>query len=448
MRPEDLTAALGARLDRAWPGKPYPAGADWDGDGVNFALWSRSATGVDVCLFDPDGVETRIALDERTYHVWHGYLPGVGPGQRYGFRVHGLNDPSRGLRHNPNKLLIDPYARALEGEFVDHPTVYGGDEDSAPYVPRSVIVHGAFPWGGDRKPDIPWEDTVIYELHVRGFTMTNPDIPPEIRGTYAGLAQPAAIDYLRSLGVTAVELLPIQHFITEPAVQRRGLPNYWGYNTLGFFAPHEAYSSRRGNQVREFKSMVRALHAAGIEVILDVVYNHTAEGAPDGPILAFRGIDNAAYYRLAPDDPSRYSDYTGCGNTLDVRTPSVLAMVMDSLRYWATEMHVDGFRFDPRRRWPGRCMMSTSSRHSSTPSIKTRYSARSSSLPNRGTSVTGATRSVSSRPAGRSGTGDTATRCARSGRTAVAYARWPRGCPDPPICTATMGGCHSHRSTS
>ena len=346
MRPEDLTAALGARLDRAWPGKPYPSGAEWDGDGANFALWSRSATGVDVCLFDPDGVETRIALDERTYHVWHGYLPGVGPGQRYGFRVHGLNDPSRGVRHNPNKLLIDPYARALEGEFVDHPAVYGGDEDSAPYVPRSVIVHGAFPWGGDRKPDIPWEDTVIYELHVRGFTMTNPDIPPEIRGTYAGLAQPVAIDYLRSLGVTAVELLPIQHFVTEPAVQRRGLPNYWGYNTLGFFAPHEAYSSRRGNQVREFKSMVRALHAAGIEVILDVVYNHTAEGAPDGPILAFRGIDNIAYYRLAPDDPSRYADYTGCGNTLDVRTPSVLAMVMDSLRYWATEMHVDGFRFD------------------------------------------------------------------------------------------------------
>ncbi len=260
--------------------------------------------------------------------------------------MHGPNDPSRGLRHNPNKLLIDPYARAIDGEFIDDPAVYGGDEDSAPYVPRSVIVHGAFPWGSDRRPDIPWEDTVIYELHVRGFTMTNPDIPPEIRGTYAGLAQPAAVDYLRSLGVTAVELLPIHHFVTEPAVLRRGLPNYWGYNTLGFFAPHAAYSSRRGNQVREFKSMVRALHAAGIEVILDVVYNHTAEGAPDGPILSFRGIDNAAYYRLAAGDPSRYADYTGCGNTLDVRTPSVLAMVMDSLRYWVTEMHVDGFRFD------------------------------------------------------------------------------------------------------
>ena len=347
MLPEELTAALAARLDRAWPGSPFPLGAQWDGEGTNFTVWSTTATAVDVCLFDGDGHETRIPLDDQTYHVWHGYLPGVGPGQRYGFRIDGPYDPAHGLFHNPAKLLLDPYARAIEGEFVDHPAAYpSSNEDSAPYVPRSVIIHDAFPWGDDHRPNIPWDDTVIYELHVRGFTRQHPDIPPELRGTYAGLAHPAAIDYLTSLGITAVELMPIHHFVTEPVVQRRGMRNYWGYNSVGFFAPHEAYSSRQGNQVREFKSMVRALHAAGIEVILDVVYNHTAEGAPEGPVLNFRGIDNGSYYRLDDGNPARYVDYTACGNTFDPRRPFPLQLITDSLRYWITEMHVDGFRFD------------------------------------------------------------------------------------------------------
>ena len=349
MLPDDLSAATG--LDRPWPGHPFPLGASWDGDGVNFALWSTTATGVSVCLFDADarhgGHETSIPLDDTTYHVWHGYLPGVAPGQRYGFRVDGPYDPAHGLFHNKAKLLLDPYARAIEGDFVDHPSVYpDNDADSAAHVPRSVVVHDAFPWGGDVHPRIAWDDTVIYELHVRGFTQQHPDIPPELRGTYAGLAHPAAVEYLKGLGVTAVELLPIHHFVSEPAIQRRGMHNYWGYNSIGFFAPHETYAARRGNQVREFKSMVRALHAAGLEVILDVVYNHTAEAGPDGPVLSFRGIDNGSYYRLAAGDPSRYVDYTGCGNTFDPRRPFPLQLITDSLRYWITEMHVDGFRFD------------------------------------------------------------------------------------------------------
>ncbi|SDJ29405.1 glycogen operon protein [Frankineae bacterium MT45] len=347
MLPEQLTAALAARLDRAWPGKPFPLGATWDGEGTNFSLWSSTATAVSVCLFDADGHETDIPLDDTTFRVWHGYLPGVGPGQRYGFRVDGPYDKARGLLHNKSKLLMDPYARALEGTFTDHPSVYGNNGlDSSPYVPRSVIIHGAFPWGEDRRPNTGWNDTVIYEMHVRGFTMTHPGIPEELRGTYSGLAHPATIDYLRSLGVTAIELLPIHHFVSEPFLQQRSMSNYWGYNSLGFFAPHEAYASRHGNQVREFKSMVRSMHAAGIEVILDVVYNHTAEGGPGGPMLSFRGIDNSAYYRLDDHDPSRYVDYTGCGNTFDSRLPFPLQLIMDSLRYWVTEMHVDGFRFD------------------------------------------------------------------------------------------------------
>ncbi|HEU5006750.1 MAG TPA: glycogen debranching protein GlgX [Jatrophihabitantaceae bacterium] len=346
MLPEEFTAAMAARMQRAWPGSPFPLGAHWDGDGVNFAIWSTTATAVDVCLFDSSGRETVIPLGDTTFHVWHGYLPGVEPGQRYGFRIDGTYDPSRGLFHNRAKLLLDPYARAIEGDFTDHPSVYASnDQDSAPYVPRSVVIHDGYPWGDDHRPNVPWDDTVIYELHVRGFTMQHPDIPPELRGTYAGLAHPAAVEYLKSLGVTAVELMPVHHFVTEPGVQQRGLQNYWGYNSVGFFAPHEAYASRKGNQVREFKSMVRALHAAGIEVILDVVYNHTAEGGPDGPVLNFRGIDNESYYRL-DQDPSRYVDYTGCGNTFDPRRPFPLQLITDSLRYWVTEMHVDGFRFD------------------------------------------------------------------------------------------------------
>jgi isoamylase len=345
--PEQLTAALAARMDRAWPGSPFPLGAHWDGEGTNFALWSTTATAVTVCLFDENGIEARIPLDDTTYHVWHGYIPGVGPGQRYGFRVEGPFDPAKGHFHNGHKLLLDPYARAIEGDFVDDPSVYpGSGADSAPCVPRSVIVHDAFPWGDHHRPNIGWDDTVIYELHVRGFTEQHPLVPEELRGTYSGLAHPAVIEHLRSLGVTAVELMPIHHFVSEPHLQRRGARNYWGYNSVGFFAPHAAYAARKGDQVREFKAMVRTLHQAGIEVILDVVYNHTAEGGPEGPMLSFRGIDNGSYYRLAEDDPSRYVDYTGCGNTFDPRRPFPLQLITDSLRYWITEMHVDGFRFD------------------------------------------------------------------------------------------------------
>jgi isoamylase len=343
--------------DRPWPGRPFPLGAHWDGEGTNVALFSQGAQAVDVCLFDDDGTETRIRLEDSTYHVWHGYLPQVGPGQRYGFRVHGPFDPAAGLRFNPDKLLVDPYARAIEGDFRLDGAVFGSvlgkddtrqQQDSAPFVPKGVVVHDGFPWGEDHhRPHHAWADTVIYELHVKGFTALHPDIPPHLRGTYAGLAHPAAINHLKRLGVTAIELMPVHHFVSEPHLLRRGLTNYWGYNTLGYFAPHADFSASgtQGQQVREFKSMVRAMHAAGIEVLLDVVYNHTAEGDQEGPTLSFRGIDNAHYYRLE-QDPREYRDYTGCGNTLDARNPHVLQLLMDSLRYWVTEMHVDGFRFD------------------------------------------------------------------------------------------------------
>jgi isoamylase len=338
---------------RPWPGRPTPLGASWDGEGTNFAVFSQCAEEVDLCLFDEAGHETRIALEESTHFVWHGYLPQVGPGQRYGFRVDGPYDPARGHRFNPSKLLLDPYARAIEGTLVLDDAVFGDagghqdHRDSAPFVPRSVVVHDAFPWGENHhRPHHAWADTVIYELHVKGFTASHPDIPPALRGTYAGLAHPAAIAHLQSLGVTAVELMPVHHFVSEPHVLRRGMTNYWGYNTVGYFAPHAGYSASgsRGEQVREFKAMVRSLHAAGIEVLLDVVYNHTAEGDESGPTLSLRGIDNAHYYRLS--DTGSYVDYTGCGNTLDARNPHVLQLLMDSLRYWVTEMHVDGFRFD------------------------------------------------------------------------------------------------------
>ena len=343
---------------RPWPGRPHPLGATWDGEGTNFTLFSSGAEAVDVCLFDDAGRETRIALEETTYHVWHGYLPQVGPGQRYGFRVDWPFEPSQGLRFNPSKLLIDPYARPIEGDFTRDDAVFGSvpgrdrvqeHRDSAPYVPKSVVVHDVFPWGSDHhRPHYAWSDTVIYELHVTGFTVRHPGIPPELRGTYAGLAHPAAIEHLHKLGVTAVELMPVHHFVSEPHLLRNRLTNYWGYNSIGYFAPHAAYSASgaRGEQVREFKAMVRALHAAGIEVLLDVVYNHTGEGDETGPTLGFRGIDNPSYYRLQDDDPALYKDYTGTGNTLDVRSPHTLQLIMDSLRYWATEMHVDGFRFD------------------------------------------------------------------------------------------------------
>jgi isoamylase len=345
--------------DVVLPGSPTPLGAHWDGTGTNFALWSAGAQAVDLCLFDPDGTEHRHRLEETTHQVWHGRLPGLGPGQRYGYRVHGPYEPGAGLRYNSAKLLLDPYTRAVDGDLRLHPALFGyaGDSvdspmpdphDSAPYVPRGVVVHNSFPWDGDRPPRTSWSDTVIYEVHVKGATAAHPAVPVPLRGTYAGLAHPAFVAHLRALGVTAVELLPVHHFVSEPHLLRRGLTNYWGYNTLGYFAPHAGYSSSGsgGGQVTEFKTMVKELHAAGIEVILDVVYNHTAEGDHSGPTLSFRGVDNPGYYRLDGGNRARYSDYTGCGNTLDVRRPAVLALLMDSLRYWVTEMHVDGFRFD------------------------------------------------------------------------------------------------------
>jgi isoamylase len=341
-----------------WPGQPYPLGASYDGAGTNFSLFSEAAERVDLCLFDDDGVETRVALSEVDAFCWHGYLPNVGPGQLYGFRVHGHYEPDAGHRANPNKLLLDPYAKAVAGHVKWDPAVYAyklgkdddvrNDRDSAPFVPRSVVISPYFDWANDRPPRTPWHETVIYEVHVKGFTARHPDIPPEARGTYAGMAHPAAVDYLVDLGVTAVELLPVHQFVHDHVLHERGLRNYWGYNSIGFLAPHNEYSSTgdRGQQVQEFKQLVRTLHEAGIEVILDVVYNHTAEGNHLGPTLSLRGIDNAAYYRLMPDDPRHYMDYTGTGNSLNMRNPHVLQLIMDSLRYWVTEMHVDGFRFD------------------------------------------------------------------------------------------------------
>jgi glycogen operon protein len=332
-----------------------PLGATVCAGGTTFAVFSGGQA-VDLCLYDDAGRESRVPLEERTHGVWHRHVPGIGPGTRYGYRVHGPWDPWHGHRYNPAKLLVDPYARAIDGAVLLDDAVRGHDAahddtaishlDSAPSVPRSVVVADEFDWGPDRPPLVPWTDTVIYELHVRGFTQQHPDVPPELRGSYAGLAHPAVIEYLTSLGITTLELLPIHHVETELELLGRGRRNVWGYNTLGFFAPHGGYSSSgtRGGQVHEFKAMVRALHDAGLEVVLDVVYNHTAEGGVNGPTLSWRGLDNSAYYRLRHG--RFYEDVTGCGNTLDLRHPRTLAMVTDSLRYWVEEMHVDGFRFD------------------------------------------------------------------------------------------------------
>jgi isoamylase len=338
-----------------WPGTAYPLGATWDGSGTNFALFSEVAERVELCLFDDAAAETRVELAEVDGFVWHCYLPGIGPGQRYGYRVHGPYDPARGHRCNAAKLLLDPYGKALEGGLEWNPALFSGRpgdpsfaRDSAPFMPRNVVINPYFDWADDRPPRTPYHETLIYEAHVRGLTLRHPEIPPELRGSYAGLGSPPVIDHLSRLGVTAIELMPVHQFVPEQRLVERGLTNYWGYNTIGFFAPHNAYSAAAEphGQVAEFKSMVRALHEAGIEVILDVVYNHTAEGGAPGPTLSFRGIDNAAYYQLAHDDPARYLDYTGCGNSLNVRHPHALQLIMDSLRYWVTEMHVDGFRFD------------------------------------------------------------------------------------------------------
>ncbi len=346
-----------------WRGDPFPLGASWDGYGTNFSLFSEHAEGVDLCLFDDDDRETRIEMTQRQALNWHCYLPECRPGQRYGFRVHGPYAPEQGKRFNPDKLLIDPYAKAIEG-VVDWahdanvlPYVPTGredadleidDEDDAPAMPKSVVIDDGFDWEGDRPPRIPFVDTIIYETHVKGFTMRHPEVREDIRGTYAGLASEEAIAYLTDLGVTAVELLPVHHISDESFLAERGLRNYWGYSTIGYFAPHSEYAAtgRRGEQVREFKGMVKALHRAGIEVILDVVYNHTAEGNHLGPMLSFKGVDNESYYRLSPEDPRFYMDFTGTGNSLNPVHPSVLRLIMDSLRYWVVDCHVDGFRFD------------------------------------------------------------------------------------------------------
>jgi isoamylase len=344
-------------MTQVWPGTAYPLGATYDGTGTNFAIFSEVAEKVELCLFDDRGRETdRITLPEMDAFVWHAFLPGIQPGQRYGFRVHGPYDPDQGLRCNPNKLLLDPYAKAVDGQVRWNPALFGyhfksgkrNDQDSARYMPKSVVVNPYFDWGTDRPPRTPYHKTVIYEAHVKGLTMTHPDVPEDLRGTYAGIAHPAVIGYLQDLGVTAIELMPVHQFVQDDTLQQKGLRNYWGYNTIGFFAPHDEYASNTSNgmQVAEFKGMVRTLHEAGIEVILDVVYNHTAEGNHLGPTLSFKGIDNRAYYRLVEDDKQYYMDYTGTGNSLNARTPQALQLIMDSLRYWVTEMHVDGFRFD------------------------------------------------------------------------------------------------------
>ena len=338
----------------------YPLGASYDGAGVNFALFSRMAEKVELCLFDEQDNETRVELTEQNSYVWHIYLPGIQPGQRYGYRVYGPYNPANGQWCNPNKLLLDPYAKAIEGNIDGDESLYSywfndsdnpnnmNDLDSAAHTMKSAVINPFFDWGNDQHPFIPYSDSVIYEAHVRGMTNLNKNVPPEIRGTYAGLAHPSVIEYLKKLGITAIELMPIHQFVINPFLQEKGLNNYWGYNTIGFFAPHNAYSSQgqRGEQVNEFRAMVKEFHAAGIEVILDVVYNHTAEGNHMGPTLSFKGIDNQAYYRLVDNDQMHYFDTTGTGNSLLMRSPQTLQLITDSLRYWVQEMHVDGFRFD------------------------------------------------------------------------------------------------------
>jgi isoamylase len=340
-----------------WPGKPYPLGATYDGAGTNFAVFSEVADAIELCLIDSKGAQTAVPMAEVDAFVRHAYLPRIGPGQRYGFRVHGAYDPASGARCNPAKLLLDPYAKAVEGQIDGDEALFSyrfadlsafNDSDSLGHVPLSIVVNPYFDWGNDRHPRREYHETVIYEAHVKGLTMTHPGVPEDLRGTYAAIAHPSVIQHLTDLGVTALELMPVHQFIQDSTLQAKGLSNYWGYNTIGFFAPHNGYSSagQRGQQVQEFKAMVRALHEADIEVILDVVYNHTAEGNHLGPTLCFRGIDNAAYYRLVDGDRSHYYDTTGTGNSLLMRHPHVLQLVMDSLRYWVTEMHIDGFRFD------------------------------------------------------------------------------------------------------
>ena len=355
----NIREALHAWTGQVWPGKPYPLGATWDGKGTNFALFSDHASKVELCLFDPTGKEeiARIVMREHTDQVWHCYLPDTKPGLLYGYRVHGPYQPENGQRFNPNKLMLDPYARLITGSLELNDANFGYKvgaprldlsfdwRDNSQFMPKSQVIDTGYDWEGDCSPGTPLHDTIIYELHVRGFTMNHPDVPAKLRGTYAGLASQPAIEYLKKLGITAVELMPVHASVDERHLSEKGLTNYWGYNSIGYFAPELKYAST-ADPVREFKNMVKALHKAGIEVILDVVYNHTSEGNHLGPTLCFRGIDNKAYYRLASEDPRFYQDYTGCGNTLNMMHPRVLQLIMDSLRYWILEMHVDGFRFD------------------------------------------------------------------------------------------------------
>jgi glycogen operon protein len=415
------------------PGQPFPHGPRWDGRGTSFSLFSEHATAVELCLFDADDREERVGLHERTAFNWHGYLPGVGPGQRYAYRVHGPWAPEQGHRFNAAKLLIDPYAKAIEGPirwergrtlgYADGDDLVRDDSDDAAAIPRCVVVDESFDWEGDGLLNRPWAETVIYELHVRGFTKLLPAVREDLRGTYAGLASEAAIEYLLGLGVTAVELLPIHHIADEHFLVDKGLTNYWGYSTIGYLAPHAGYAATgaRGEQVREFKGMVKALHRAGIEVILDVVYNHTAEGNHLGPTLSFRGVDNLSYYRTVPGDPRHYMDFTGTGNSLNPAHPSVLRLIMDSLRYFVLECHVDGFRFD---------LASALAREF--------Y----------GTSAKAAIRSATSRCSGRSGTASTETRCATSGASTPPSARSRSASPARATSTTPTGGGRSRRSTS
>jgi isoamylase len=447
-----------------WPGRPFPLGAMWDGEGTNFSLFSEHAERVDVCLFDEDGTEHRVELGERTAFNWHGYVPGVGPGQRYGYRVHGPYAPEHGHRFNAAKLLIDPYAKAIEGRVrwnrgnvlpyvpdgTDDADLRPDDADDAVAIPKCLVTDEGFDWEGDTPPRTSWNDTVIYEVHVKGFTKRHRGVRDDLRGTFAGLASDEAIAYLLSLGVTAVELLPIHHIVDESFLVERGLTNYWGYSSIGFLAPHALYAATgiHGEQVREFKGMVKALHRAGIEVILDVVYNHTAEGNHLGPMLAFRGVDNASYYRLVPDNPRYYMDFTGTGNSLNPVHPSVLRLIMDSLRYWAMDCHVDGFRFDlasalAREFYAvDRLSAFFDTIHQDPVLSQVKLIAEPWDVGPGGYQVGNFPCS------GPSGTASTATRSATSG---AGRARWPisrRASPARPTSTSRTAGGPSRRSTS